>query len=341
MLRRRSDGGATDPVLVIAAVAVSLVLLIGGALTTSSVVASSKRNAAASSLVQVRVAEESARLRTGSYTADRSALQGVSSFPVEGAITGNGNCFGAFTSDGAGGYQYIDSGRSAAAAVPSPWPAAAPASYPADCFWPTRPAALTASRVTNLVPNPTAATAPDGSANLGLGLNAKVTSVSAATTAGTGFQVAPTGGSNDTALTFGDQAANTMRLSMQAGRTYTVSGTVILSAAQTSTNLQGARARGISVFATDALYYMQNSAQAPNKPGTYRLSLTFTLPVAATNAFIRFYNGSDSPGDTLTWSNLSLTESAASVEFGDGSSPGWAWSGEASKSISSGPALGG
>ncbi|MGW8431675.1 hypothetical protein ACWGJ9_11330 [Curtobacterium citreum] len=339
--RTARDDGATDPLLVIAAIAASLVLLVGGAFTTSSAIASSKRNAAASTLLQVRVAEEATRLRTGSYTADRAALTGASSFPTNGAITGDGNCFAAFTSDGAGGFQYIDSGRTTATAVPSPWPSAPPASYPTECFWPTRAAALTPSRVTNMVANPTAATPPDGSAALGAPLNTKVVSVPAATSAGTGFQVTPTGVSNDTALTFGDQAANTLRLGMQPGRTYTASGTLILPAAQASTNLQASRARGISVFATDALYYMQNSAQAPNAPGAYRVSLTFTLPAAATNAFIRFYNGSDNPGDPVTWSNLSLTETAAPTAFGDGDSPGWTWSGTPNRSVSSGPALGG
>jgi hypothetical protein len=339
MSRRSADNGATDPILVVAAVAVSLALLVGGAFTTSSTVSASKRSAAASSLLPVRVAEEAARLRTGSYTADRSALDGISSFADDGVITANGNCFAAFTSDHSGGYQYLHSGRSTATAVPSPWPTAAPASYPSDCFWPSRASALTPSRVTNLIKNPTAAAPIDGTPDAGQTFNATLAAVPASTTSGTGFQVTPNGSSYDNALTFGDQAANTMRLGMQAGHTYTVSGTILIPTAQARP--LDTRSRSIAVFSTDSIFYSQVSPQAPNKPGAYRLTVTFTLPAAATNAFIRFYNGSDSPGDPVVWSNLSLTESAAPYDYGDGSSPGWSWSGAPNQSTSSGPAIGG
>ncbi len=340
--RHANDRGATDPVLVIAAIATSLVLLAAGTFSVRNTVTAAARDAAQSALLQVRVAQETERQRTGSYTGDISSLNGVRGWPSDGALTGDGNCFAAFVSDTTGGYIFIDSGKSAPAPVPSPWPAVAPTGYPAGCFWPSKPSALTAVPVTNLVQNPTAATAPTADVNLGVANNAVLSSAPAPGVAGTGFKVTPNGTmSNDTALTFGDQTEGVLRLGMQPGHTYTASGTIVVPKTQESTALRAKRARGISFFSTMAVSYEQNSAQAPNKPGAYRVSMTFTVPAGSTTAFLRFYNGSDNPADPVIWTNLSLVESGSDHAYGDGNSPGWTWSGTPNKSTSSGPALGG
>lgn len=79
----------------------------------------------------------------------------------------------------------------------------------------------------------------------------------------------------------------------QAGKTYTASCTVRIPFAQVGP-LNGA-ARTLLFYSQigSSGYVSQNqpASTAPNSPGTYRISNTFTVPVSATQAFIRPVNG--------------------------------------------------
>lgn len=193
--------------------------------------------------------------------------------------------------------------------------------------------------ITNLITNPSAKSAPvsmlTGASG---GVGTTVTAVSGLPfTGGNGFKIIPNG-SNDSQLNFGDNGTD-FRLGLQAGHTYTVSGYIYLAAAQTSTNLRPSRARGISVYVTHGYPTEFDSSEAPNTVGSHRVSLTFTVPSAATNAFIRFYNGSDLSSDVVYWSNLMLTEGSTLYTFADGSSSNWKWNGTPNASTSTGSPL--
>lgn len=193
--------------------------------------------------------------------------------------------------------------------------------------------------ITNLITNPSAGSAP-GTMQTGLsgGTGTTVAVVSGLPfTGGNGFKITPNG-SNDSQLNFGDNGSS-FRLGLQAGHTYTVSGYIYLSATQTSTNLRPTRTRGISVYVTQGYPTEFDSSEAPNTVGLHRVSLTFTIPSAATNGFIRFYNGSDLSSDVVYWSNLMLTEGSTLYNFADGSSSNWKWNGTANASTSTGSPL--
>ncbi|WIB65904.1 hypothetical protein [Curtobacterium sp. MCBD17_040] len=344
----RQDRAATDPVLVIAAIAVSLVLLVGGSFAVAGLIGNGRDLNARKDLANLAVAETDLQIGSGLYTADVSQLTaGDTNVTFSGntpapTVVSDGASYAAFATSTTGRTFYIDSVNQKPTLVSTPWPTTAPAGYPDGCWWPKTSTALTASSVTNLVQDPVAATAPDGStATLGLSFNSHVYSAPVPLTSGTAFRVVPAGnGSSDTAMTFGDQAANAMRLGMQAGHTYTVSGTVYLPQAQQSTSLQAGRARSIAVFASGTGGYEKDAPEAPNTSGAHRVSITFTIPSDATQSFIRLYDGSSDPADVVYWTNLTLTDGSADRTFADGSSPGWVWNGTSNQSTSTGPALG-
>lgn len=99
------------------------------------------------------------------------------------------------------------------------------------------------------------------------------------------------------------------------GIAFTISATIRLSAAQTSTNLN-TLARRIVVgikdsTGTDNLDFAR-SAQAPNTPGIYRLSVTFTVKTSDQNVCVRLFNGSDLVSDVVWWDSL-LVESGTTT----------------------------
>jgi hypothetical protein len=188
--------------------------------------------------------------------------------------------------------------------------------------------------LTNLMTNPSAETSL---ANM-TGQVATLTQNSSWASSGIySVMVTPTAGGPDSYLCVGGDLGG-MRLGMVGGGTYTVSGTINLTAAQTGTLDPYGRARTIQFYyrvGTNA-YVSVGSAQAPNAAGTTRLSVTATLPAGVTEAFIRFYNGAQTGGSAVSWDGLMLTDGSALYNFGDGNSPGWAWSGAISLSVSSG-----
>ena len=140
----------------------------------------------------------------------------------------------------------------------------------------------------------------------------------------------------DTFLALGGDIGG-IRLGMVAGNTYTVSATIRLTAAQTG-NIATTRARRIVFFYNAGAGYVETaSAAAPNSAGSTRLNLTFTVPLGATEAFIRLYNGTDSGGGDVWWDSVMLEQSSTVNPYFDGSIPfvnGVMWSGTANASTS-------
>ncbi len=132
----------------------------------------------------------------------------------------------------------------------------------------------------------------------------------------------------------GDYGA--MRLGMVGGGTYTASATINLTAAQTGT--LSSRARTIQFFyrVGSASYVTVASAQPANVAGTTHLSATATLPLGATEAFVRFYNGAQTGGGSVSWDSMMLTDGNKVYSYADGSTVGWTWNGTPGLSTSSG-----
>lgn len=148
--------------------------------------------------------------------------------------------------------------------------------------------------------------------------------------------VTPTAGTNDTAFAV-DGGPNAFRSGMQAGKTYTASGTIY-----TPTALTGSlhsRAQRIAVFYKVGASHQEAVSEAGPTTGQARLTLTFTVPADATDAFVRFYNGASSGNGIVYWDRLMLVESTTAYDYADGNSTGWSWNGTHGLSMSSGPAV--
>ncbi len=127
-----------------------------------------------------------------------------------------------------------------------------------------------------------------------------------------------------------------LRLGMEPGKTYTISATVRLTAAQTG-SLSGA-ARSLTAWNTvSGTHNVVKSAAAPNAAGATNLSLTFTVPSDATAAWIRFYNGASTGGGDVWWDAFMLTEGSSTPAYADGGTQDWIWNGTANNSTSTGP----
>ncbi len=90
-----------------------------------------------------------------------------------------------------------------------------------------------------------------------------------------------------------------------AGYTYTVTATVHIPTAPIGTLWPG---RPYGIVATWSSSVGATSL-APPVPGTYRLTMTFTVPDGATGMDVRLYDGSSSPSDTVYWDNVQLSQS--------------------------------
>jgi hypothetical protein len=338
-----TDRAATDPVLVIAAIAVSLVLLVGGGFTVSALISTAQDSNARQDAGRLATAERTTAADTGSFTDTLSRLT-TTVTPSEGVQAGlvaGDSCFAAFTKSQTGRLFAATSARAALTEIPTPWSSSPPAGWPEGCAWPSSATDALSTRVTNQVPNPVGALAPDGySEDLGAPLGSvNLTQASGVPVpSGRGIAVTPAGATNgDTALTFGDETGtrDTFRLGMRAGHTYTISGSLYLPSPQAGPTFLN-RARGITFFSTGGTFTELNSPSAPNTTGVHHVSLTVTVPTNATNAFVRFYNGSSSAADTVVWTEMMVTEGTTDFAFGSGDSPGWSWVGAPNRSPSTG-----
>jgi hypothetical protein len=94
--------------------------------------------------------------------------------------------------------------------------------------------------------------------------------------------------------------------------------TIRIAAVQTGT--LDATARRIVAFWKDSggSYQSSFSSAAPNAVGSYDLSHTFTIPVGATEAFIRLMNGASVGNGEVYWDKTMLVEGAYTGPYFDG-----------------------
>lgn len=151
------------------------------------------------------------------------------------------------------------------------------------------------------------------------------------------FSITPTGASNDSFVTIGGDLG-AFRTGLQAGKTYTISGTVRLTGAQTGT-LNGNGSRQVTAWYTNGGHTVVRGSQASNSAGQQRVSVTYTIPGTATAAWIRLYNGASSGNGVVWWDNIMITEGSTLYNYADGSSTNWIWNGTANSSTSTGPIL--
>lgn len=129
------------------------------------------------------------------------------------------------------------------------------------------------------------------------------------------LRITPTSitGANDS-FAMVDGGAGALRNGMVPGKTYTAVATVRLAAPQTGT--LAAFARGIRVWTKTAAGspVSVDSTMAPNVAGTAEVRITFTVPAAATEAYIYLYNGAGPGGGDVWFDNFLLTEARSLTE---------------------------
>ncbi|WP_407567184.1 DNRLRE domain-containing protein [Polymorphospora sp. A560] len=122
----------------------------------------------------------------------------------------------------------------------------------------------------------------------------------------------PGGAVGDTYATVGGDYGG-MRVGMQAGKRYLISGWVYVPAA-TGLNPSGATgaSRGlrlVAFYGVGTTFTEIASPKASITNGWQRLSVAMTVPSSATDAFIRLYNGFNiGSGKTVYWDDLSVRE---------------------------------
>ncbi|RSM51625.1 hypothetical protein DMB66_41265, partial [Actinoplanes sp. ATCC 53533] len=134
---------------------------------------------------------------------------------------------------------------------------------------------------------------------------------------------ATTGTSNDTYVAVGGDTG-ALRLGMQPGRTYRMTGWIHVPAATTLAPSNADRGlRVVGWYKTGTTYTPVPSAMAAYTDAWQELSVDMTVPVGATEALFRLYNGNAATsGKKVYWDNISMTEVVA--PFGP------SWSGGAS-----------
>jgi hypothetical protein len=108
-------------------------------------------------------------------------------------------------------------------------------------------------------------------------------------------------------------------LGMAAGKTYTIAGTIRL--VDTLTGTMHTQSRCISVrLRVNGASVDMISEPAPNAPGVYRLSKTFTVPAGATGASPVVWNGTTG-GQVVYWDSITLEEGGTDGSYFDGDTP--------------------
>lgn len=151
----------------------------------------------------------------------------------------------------------------------------------------------------------------------------------------TSISIIPNGSSNFSAVF---PRGSTGMTAFEAGKTYTVSAYVRLAAPQGGTLNADAR-RIVFYQATGGpISIVARSDPAPNAAGVHRLSLTYSVPADATQAFISIMNGSAGANDLLWYDGLLIQEGSALDVYFDGASSRtgytYAWTGTANNSSS-------
>lgn len=151
------------------------------------------------------------------------------------------------------------------------------------------------------------------------------------------LSVTADGSSNDS-YAYVEGGTGAIRLGMEAGKTYTITASVHTPVAQSGS--LNTRARKIVVFTkSGASPAIETDSSAGPATGTGRVRVTFTIPVDATEAYIRLYNGSGVNGQVVYWDELILVEGTTAIPYFDGDVVNdglytYEWSGELNLSTS-------
>ena len=188
--------------------------------------------------------------------------------------------------------------------------------------------------IRNIVTNPSAEA---GLAGIVGSAAVMSTDTSWAASGSTSFRITPNSASNDSHFGLGGDMNGGFRAGLEAGKTYTVSGTVRIAAPLTGS--VRAQSRTIVAFYTTSAgaIVATQSPQSPNTAGASRLNVTFSIPETATSAWIRFYAGTTTGSGDVWWDALMINEGSDLFGYGDGATSGWAWLGVPQASASSGP----
>jgi prepilin-type N-terminal cleavage/methylation domain-containing protein len=196
-----------------------------------------------------------------------------------------------------------------------------------------------ASTVTNLVSNPKATTGDGWLVHYIDGGTLAQSAPQAGGPSGNNFirfTMANPSNSGSFSVGFG-RPETAQQISLTGGKTYAWSMWVRSSRALPSSTLRVRYMAG-STPLSDAYGNFTQVA-----PGAWtRLSYSGTTPSGANNGRILFSVSTASPllqtGDTLDVTMAAVTDGPALIPYFDGDSPGWAWTGEAGNSTSTGPA---
>lgn len=132
-------------------------------------------------------------------------------------------------------------------------------------------------------------------------------------------RITPKSASTDTFTSLGGDTGG-MRLGLVAGETYTMVAVCRLSAPLTGT--LNPSSRSIVFFnRVGGTYLRTNSPPVPNEAGEYEARLTFTVDPAATEAFVRLYNGASAGNGDVWWDMATLVEGVYDGPPFTGSSP--------------------
>ncbi|MGW8431678.1 hypothetical protein ACWGJ9_11345 [Curtobacterium citreum] len=341
----RSDRAATDPILVIAAIAVSLVLLVGGGFAVSGLIGNAQASNAQQDLGRVVAAEQALQAAGSSYTGELAALTGGAvgasfSDGVTPGLRASSSCFAGFAAAKNGQTFMVSSSRTAPTAVPSPWPTAAPAGYPAGCSWPSSASDALTSSTTNLL----APTVPS---------------------AGTPFESEWGGGSNGTITIRSDSSIdrpyqrNTFTAdALNDGHTVVASPRGAAGVAwkpktkytwsewvRPSVPVAG-YSPTMFVYDRDGGTYSNSGSSTATIPANVwtQVSFTFTTPdVTVNGVWPQFRVGIPAvtafkAGVTLDTTKAMLTEGSTLFTYGDASTPGWTTTGSGGTLVAQGPA---
>jgi hypothetical protein len=125
-----------------------------------------------------------------------------------------------------------------------------------------------------------------------------------------GIKVIPDGTSTDSYI---NVLSNNADITLYPNQKYIFLGSLKLSKPQTSSALHEL-SRGIGIFTSDgnSTVLSASSSIAPNSPGIYSLSVTFTTASNVISGEIRLYNGSPLESDFVYWDNLGLYPTTSS-----------------------------
>lgn len=192
-----------------------------------------------------------------------------------------------------------------------------------------------AAPITNIAINPSAENGlvgvnPSGAAGFTIATDWQLSGASS-------FKMTPNAATNDTYFTLGGDLGG-FRAGLEAGKTYTISSTVRLSAALAGTFTTNG-SRQITAWYTNAAggHTSTKSNQAANVAGQSLVSVTYSIPSDATGAWLRFYHGGSTGSGSLWFDNIMITEGSTTYAYADGGTSGWVWNGTPNASTSTGP----